>query len=167
MNQIFQELNQNSADRPHGESPQNGRKIREIEFDKRRHKRHRNLQQLQYDCHCCQHSGHCYVVNSGVPSRPRCFSFCYPFVGCYCFHFSPFPEIFSSCYFRPEIIKRPDHSDPGGISRNNTAAIFFHPDFTVGTGLSPVQLPYGRSRTYRSPDLPPVGNCTPPTKISC
>ena len=37
----------------------------------------------------------------------------------------------------------------------NTSSVFFHPDFTVGTGISPVQ--HERSRT-----LPPVGNLTLP-----
>ena len=44
-----------------------------------------------------------------------------------------------------------------GTKRHRYPAVFFHPDYTVGTGVAPVQHPEGRSRT-----LPPVGNHTPP-----
>lgn len=38
---------------------------------------------------------------------------------------------------------------------------FFHPDYTVGTGIKPVQLYCSRARRHHTA-LPPVGSRTPP-----
>ncbi len=50
------------------------------------------------------------------------------------------------------------------------AHIFFHPDYTVGSGIAPDLLtlpgmmPGRRSRARPLPVIPPVGNCTPPRR---
>jgi hypothetical protein len=38
-----------------------------------------------------------------------------------------------------------------------SAVIFFHPDYTVGTGISPIQS--RRKNGADSRAIPPVGNC--------
>ena len=42
-----------------------------------------------------------------------------------------------------------------------TSLYFFHPDYTVGTGIKPVQLYCSRARRHHTA-LPPVGSRTPP-----
>jgi hypothetical protein len=61
------------------------------------------------------------------------------------------------CFILPPKIKAPLQMNAGVPKNRNKsyALIFFHPDFTVGTGISPVQ-PSG------SWTLPPVWNYTIP-----
>ncbi len=56
---------------------------------------------------------------------------------------------------------------PGDSGRSRVNPVLFHPDYTVGSGLSPDLLTF---RLWRPEALagsgkipiPPVGNCTPP-----
>ena len=54
------------------------------------------------------------------------------------------------------------------VARRMTAHIFFHPDYTVGPGISPSLLTLlmtsRRSRARPLPVIPPVGNRTPPRR---
>jgi len=62
-------------------------------------------------------------------------------------------------------IKNPTSYAGVNYHSNDTAQSFSHPDFTVGSGISPDQLlhcvGYNRSRT-----IPPVGNYTRPRRIT-
>jgi hypothetical protein len=42
------------------------------------------------------------------------------------------------------------------------AFILFHPDYTVGPGVTPDLLTLPAKAEKRSRAIPPVGNCTPP-----
>lgn len=62
--------------------------------------------------------------------------------------------MFSLCFFFPDI------KSENLYFTLTHAALFSHPDYTVGTGITPVQPCFHGSRT-----IPPVGNHTPPRRI--
>ena len=56
--------------------------------------------------------------------------------------------------------KRPETNR--GASGKHRLKFFYHPDYTVGTGIAPVR----ESVKLSSQTLLPVGNCTPPQRIT-